>query len=188
MVDYDIDIDMADRDELLKNIYHIPASMYQDTIKKHPVGVYFQDIPTEPFEHISSIDYRVAEELGYVKIDFLNLRLYSNIRDNKHLLELMDIEPLWEMLEYKDIVSELFHIKNHFDIVSKMKPKNIDQLAMVLAMIRPAKKHLLGKSWDIIEKEIWKKPTNDEYFFKKSHAISYALVIKVQMNLLSEGL
>jgi hypothetical protein len=34
--------------------------------------------------------------------------------------------------------------------------------------------------------EIWEKPENDEYFFKKSHAVAYATAIVVQMNLICE--
>ena len=33
-------------------------------------------------------------------------------------------------------------------------------------------------------KEVWKKPKDGSYFFKKSHAIAYAHAIVVQMNLM----
>jgi hypothetical protein len=69
-----------------------------------------------------------------------------------------------------------------------MKPTSIPQLAAVLAMIRPAKRYLIGKDWDLVMTEIWTKPENDEYFFKKAHAIAYAHVIIVQMNLICEDL
>jgi len=36
--------------------------------------------------------------------------------------------------------------------------------------------------------EIWVKPENDEYYFKKAHAVAYAHVIVVQMNLICEEL
>jgi len=55
-------------------------------------------------------------------------------------------------------------------------------------VIRPAKRHLLGKSWEDILKEVWTKPTTDEYYFKKAHAVAYAMAIVVQMNLICEGL
>jgi DNA polymerase III alpha subunit len=67
-----------------------------------------------------------------------------------------------------------------------MKPQNIEQLAAVLAMIRPAKKHLIGKPWDTVMTNVWKKPTNGDYFFKKSHATAYAVAVTVQMNLICE--
>ena len=56
---------------------------------------------------------------------------------------------------------------------------------MILAMIRPGKRYLVGKSWEQIEKEVWVK--TDEYFFKHSHAIGYALAIVVQLNLICES-
>ena len=40
----------------------------------------------------------------------------------------------------------------------------------------------LGK----IHKEVWQKPTNGDYFFKKAHAVSYAMACVVHMNLLCE--
>jgi hypothetical protein len=59
-------------------------------------------------------------------------------------------------------------------------------LAAVLAMIRPAKRYLIGKDWSVVKKEVWQKPDGDEYFFKKAHAVAYASAIVVQMNLICE--
>jgi hypothetical protein len=53
-------------------------------------------------------------------------------------------------------------------------------------MIRPAKRHLIGKNWTEVMSDVWVKPTSDEYFFKKAHAVAYAHVVVVQMNLLCE--
>jgi hypothetical protein len=53
-------------------------------------------------------------------------------------------------------------------------------------MIRPAKRYLIGKDWTTVMTEIWTKPENDEYYFKKAHAIAYAHVIVIQMNLICE--
>ena len=83
------------------------------------------------------------------------------------------------------IVEQLFHIHNHFDIVNTLKPKSIEQLAAVLAIIRPAKRYLAKQNWNEIESNVWQKPTDGTYYFKKSHAIGYALAICVQMNILS---
>jgi hypothetical protein len=69
-----------------------------------------------------------------------------------------------------------------------MKPKTIEQLAAVLAMIRPAKRHLIGLHWDQVFEKIWEKPNNDEYYFKKSHAHSYAALVVIHMNLLCENI
>jgi len=99
--------------------------------------------------------------------------------------ELVKQEPVWELLEYEDIVEQLFHINNHFDVVKQLKPRSIEQLAAVLAVIRPAKRYLVNKDWDTINKEVWLK-VEDAYSFKKSHAIAYALAIVVQLNSIIE--
>jgi len=117
----------------------------------------------------------------------LNVNIYKHVASEQELVELMIKEPDWDMLEDKKIVDELFHLNGHFDIVSKLKPKTIEQLASVLAIIRPAKRYLLKQNWDDIKTNVWRKPTDGSYFFKKSHAIAYAHAIVVQMNLISEG-
>ncbi len=182
----DIDIDVKDRDVLLKKLKHIPASIINNgEIKKHNTGVYFTDIPTHPFTNSANIDYKEAEDRGYFKLDILNVGVYENVKDEKHLQQLIDQEPDWSLLEHKEIVEQLFHIHNHYDIVSKLKPTSVEQLAAVLAIIRPAKRNLLNATWPEIESNVWIKPNDDSYYFKKSHAIGYALAICVQMNLMS---
>ena len=182
----DIDIDVKDRDVLLEKLKHTPASIIQNgEIKKHNTGVYFTDIPTHPFTNSANIDYKEAEDRGYFKLDILNVGVYDKVKNEKHLQELIDQEPDWSLLEHKEIVEQLFHIHNHFDIINKLKPKSVEELAAVLAIIRPAKRHLLNESWNNINENVWKKPTDDSYYFKKSHAVGYALAICVQLNVLS---
>jgi hypothetical protein len=181
----DIDLDFADREAALSDLMHIPASQYQDgDLRKHVVGVYFQSIPQDPLTGVASIEYKAAEARGYFKIDFLNLSVYKGVRDEAHLDDLISREPMWEMLESPEIVEQLFHLSGHFPTVQAMQPRSIMQLAMVLAMIRPAKRHLIGKSWPEVEQEIWTVPESDAYSFKKAHSVSYAMVLVVQMNLL----
>lgn len=184
----DIDIDFADRTKILEKIKHIPASMIDNNIKKHNTGVYCQQIPVHPLTGSASIDYKTAEQRGYFKIDFLNVGIYKDIKNEEHLTKLLNTEPLWELLEQDDFVNLLFHVNGHGTVLREMKPKNIAQLAAVLAMIRPAKRYLLGKDWPTVIKEIWIKPDNDEYYFKKSHATAYAAAVVVQMNLICESI
>lgn len=179
----DIDIDLPDRKKILDIIDHIPAAIQN---KKHNTGVYCQNIPLDPVGNFASIDYQEAETRGYFKIDLLNVNVYKQIENEQHLLRLMNQDPLWELLEQKEFVDLLFHVNGHSDILQLMKPRSIEQLAAVLAMIRPAKRYLIGKDWNTIFREIWQKPTNDEYYFKKSHSISYAILVVVHMNLLCE--
>tara|TARA_A100001388_G_C28747314_1_gene490214 strand:+ start:607 stop:1206 length:600 start_codon:yes stop_codon:yes gene_type:complete len=184
----DVDIDFFDRDGVLKLFKHTPATIIkEDKTDKHKTGVYFHSVPQHPVTGHSSLDYKVAEDRGYFKIDMLNVNIYKHVASEQELVELMIKEPDWDMLEDKKIVDELFHLNGHFDIVSKLKPKTIEQLASVLAIIRPAKRYLLKQNWDDIKTNVWRKPTDGSYFFKKSHAIAYAHAIVVQMNLISEG-
>jgi len=94
---------------------------------------------------------------------------------------------MWELFEHPEVVEQLFHVNKHFDIIKKHLPTSIDQLAMILAIIRPGKRHLVGNTWEVIEKEVWDKPSDNSYFFKKSHSYGYALAILVQLNLICEG-
>ncbi len=183
----DIDIDFLDRDEALKLFKHIKASRKEDgKLVKHNTGVYLHEVPMNAVEGLSAIDYGQAEEQGYFKIDFLNVGIYKGVRDEEHLVQLMNTEPLWDLLEQDDFANLLFHVNGHGGILRQMKPTSIEQLAAVLAMIRPAKRYLIGKDWTTVMREVWTKPENDEYYFKKSHATAYAVAIVVQMNLICE--
>jgi len=188
-LEMDIDIDFSDRTKVLNLIKHIPASINEKGIfKKHNTGVYCQPIPYNPITNASSVDYKIAEERGYFKIDFLNVNVYKDVKDEVHLVRLLNTEPLWNLLQENEFVNLLFHLNGHGDVLRKTCPTSVEQLAAVLAMIRPAKRYLIGKDWETIMKEVWTKPTTDEYFFKKSHSYGYASAIVVQMNLICEGL
>jgi hypothetical protein len=180
----DIDIDFADRDVVLEKIKHRVARL--DTGKKHNTGVYVTECPHNPIDNLSTIDYKTAEDRGYFKLDFLNVSIYKDVRDEAHLKELMEKEPLWELLEQKDFVDLVFHLSGHDSLLKQLKPTSVSQLAATLAIIRPAKRYLANKDWQTIEKEVWIKPSNGEYYFKKAHAMSYAMACVVHMNLICE--
>jgi len=182
----DIDIDFADRDVVLSKLTHRVAKL--DSEKKHNTGVYVTEIPHNPVDNLSTIDYKTAEDRGYFKLDFLNVSIYKDIRDEQHLTELMNKEPLWDLLLHDDFSNSVFHLNSHGDVLRTLKPTNIEQLAAVLAIIRPAKRHLLNESWDTILQEVWTKPKDGSYYFKKAHAVSYAVACVVHMNLLVEQL
>lgn len=183
----DIDIDFSDRNQILNLLPHRTA-MRQNRNEsiKHNTGVYFHEIPHNPFSNMATIDYQLAEQRGYFKIDLLNVGVYHDVRDEAHLIQLLNTPPNWKLLEHREIVEQLFHINGHFEIVNKLKPMTIEQLAAVLAIIRPAKRHLADSDWNRIEQEVWVKPNNDEYFFKKSHALAYAAAVVIQLNALCE--
>jgi hypothetical protein len=185
----DIDIDVANRDQALAVLDHIAASIIRDgKINKHNTGVYFTPVPVDPFTGRSSLDYEAAEARGYVKVDVLNVGLYSQIKNEQHLQHLMSQEPLWDLLLNRDFCSQLIHIGSHYDTLVRMpEPVNtIPRLAMFLAVIRPAKRHLIGKTWSEVAKTVWERPDGDEYYFKKAHAVGYAHLVTVNMNLICE--
>jgi DNA polymerase III alpha subunit len=183
----DIDIDFLDREAALKLFEYTAASRKdEEKLVKHNTGVYLHEVPVDPITGLCEVPYDLAEDHGYFKIDFLNVGIYKGIRSEDHLKELMEREPLWDLLEQEDFVNLLFHINGHSKILKSMKPTTIPQLAAVLAMIRPAKRYLVGKEWDTVMEEVWTKPEGDEYYFKKSHATAYAVAIVVQMNLICE--
>lgn len=183
----DIDIDFIDRSEALSKIKHIAASRNDSNkLVHHNTGIYLHHVPFDPEKNICAIPYDQAEEQGFFKIDFLNVGIYKGVRDEEHLVQLMNTEPLWDLLEQEEFVNLLFHINGHVNILRQMKPTSVEQLAAVLAVIRPAKRYLVGKDWSEVLLEVWTKPENDEYYFKKSHATAYAVAIVVQMNLICE--
>lgn len=186
-IDSDIDIDLGDREKLLSLIKHVPASMRNvDPIRKHPSGVYITDIPYDPIYDMSSLHYEDAEDRGYFKLDLLNVYVYEDVKNEEHLIHLMG-EPDWSMLKDRNIVGQLIHLGNSYDLIQRM-PEPIDsipRLAMFLAAIRPSKRHLIGKSWKEINETVWDKDQTG-YSFKRSHAVAYAQLVVVHMNLLRE--
>lgn len=183
----DVDIDFGDRDDILQHIEHIPAAMLKVKPKrKHATGVYVTEIPYDPELDMSCIDYSDAEKRGYFKLDMLNVHVYSQVRDEEHLIHLMQ-EPKWEMLTDSKYIKKLIHLNGQLHNIRKMpEPINsIPRLAMFLSIIRPGKKHLIGKSWKEIAETVWDK-SDDGYAFKRSHAISYSWLVAVHMNLLAE--
>lgn len=183
----DVDIDVGNREQLLAAIKHIPAAMRKvDPIRKHSSGVYITDIPYDPVNDMAAIDYSDAEDRGYFKLDLLNVHVYTQVKDEKHLESLMH-EPDWSLLKNKSFVEQLVHLNNSYNYIMRMpEPINsIPRLAMFLAAIRPSKKHLIGQPWSEVAKTVWDKDA-DGYAFKKSHAVAYAHLVVVHMNLLKE--
>lgn len=185
----DVDIDVFGRDKILENLECITARIdrAEGKYEKHNTGVYFQNIPRDPTTNICTVDHRLATEHGYFKIDFLNVSMYEGVRNEEHLLALMDREPPWDFFEYQEVTDQLFHLKDHGYLLQRYKPQSIEDLAMILAIIRPAKAYLQNSSWEKIRTEVWNKDFDRaEYHFKRQHAVSYAIAVVVHLNLLIE--
>lgn len=182
----DIDIDFRDRDEILSHIRHVPAIVVNgDKLTKHVCGVYIQDMPTDE-RGWATIPYRQAEEQGWFKIDFLNNSTYSGVKSEEHLNDLLSRKVNWDLLLDERITAHLPQVSGHHDLLVKMRPSSIPELAMTLALIRPGKRHLIGKNWDEIEDVIWDQTEDGGFTYKKSHAIAFAMSIVVAMALYQE--
>ena len=185
----DIDVDTADRKRILELFPHTVATIKRDNkTLKHNTGVYFHDMPNDPFTGLATLDHKVAEDQGFFKIDVLNVGIYKDVTDPDHLDRLLAMPVQWDLLTHDEITDNLFHVNGHGDILRTLAPQTIEQLAAVLAIIRPAKRYLINSDWNTILNNVWIKPENDQYYFKKSHAIAYAQAVVVQMNLLVESL
>ena len=188
-IDFDIDIDLADRSKLLGNLPHVPASIYRNgEWVKHNSGVYLQAMPANPANGTAVMDYRDAAQQGFFKLDLLNIHVYQQVRDEQHLLALMNTEPLWELLTSRDFVDQVIHINGHYDTIAAMPEpvSSIDHLAMLLAIIRPSKRHLIGLPWSQIERTVWIPPADGGYHFKRSHSYAYSHLVAVHINLICE--
>lgn len=190
-VDFDIDIDLADRNKLLEKLPHVTASIHRNgEWVKHNSGVYLQNMPVNPSNDLAVTDHHSAPELGFFKLDLLNIHIYQQVRDEQHLLQLMNTPPMWELLQSRDFVDQVIHINGHYDTISAMpEPVNsMDRMAMLLAVIRPAKRHLIGLPWDRVAESVWNPPADGSYYFKRSHSYAYAHLVVVHINLICESI
>lgn len=187
----DIDIDLADRQMLLQHVTYVQASVLKEgEMIRHPTGVYFQKMPVDLRRGLAAVNYETAEDMGFFKIDLLNVHVYQNIKNHQHLEDLMNQEPVWELLKNREFVDQVIHINKHYDSIAAMPEPitSINHLAMFLAILRPAKKHLIGQLWADVEKTVWQKAEDGKFAFKRSHSVAYAHLAAVHMNLLCEQL
>jgi len=182
----DIDIDLADRDELLKLITVTSAMQkVNGQIRKHNSGVYPTDVPWDPVNQCAAIDYIEAESRGYFKIDLLNMNVYSLIRDPAHYELMLLATPPWDRL-WKDPewAKKLVHIGNYTDLLKTMQPDSIPRMAAFISVIRPGKAHLQNQSWSTVFESVWDGDSSRGYTFKKAHAVGYAALVALHMNLI----
>lgn len=152
--------------------------------RKHPAGVYFQQVPTEPNLKIASVPYNYAPHFNLFKVDFLHLTMLDSFESKQQIRELMKQEPNWALMEDPDVVAQLFQLKNHYDVLSWIKPKSVQELADCVALIRPGKRHLLDQYKIDTTKaraELYRQPL-PKGCFKKAHAIAYAFNIVLQLH------
>jgi len=192
----DIDIDLADRDQLLKLIRATPARLTKFGInarekvgdqRRHNSGVYVTDIPYDPVNHCAAIDYKRAEELGYFKIDLLNMSVYELIKSPEHYAEMLTKEPPWERLWTDNkFANKLVHVGGSIHLLKSMKPDSIPRMAAFISIIRPGKAHLQNRPWAEVFESVWDGDDSKGFVFKHAHAIGYAALVALHMNLLNQ--
>ena len=184
----DIDIDFADRDIVLKLIQHTPARQeVQGQVRRHNSGVYVTDIPYDPVNACAAIDYEIAEQLGYFKIDLLNMSVYQLVKSPDHYQSLLASEPPWSRL-WTDIewTQQLVHIGNYTKLLNTMRPDSIPRMAAFISIIRPGKAHLQNRPWAEVFESVWNGDDSRGFVFKHAHAIGYAALVALHMNLLNQ--
>jgi len=184
----DIDLDFADRDQVLKLIQHIPARQTVDgKVRRHNSGVYVTDIPVDPINNCAAIDYQAAESRGYFKIDFLNMHVYKLVQSPEHYEQMLAATPPWQRLwQDPEWAKQLVHVGNYTDLLKEMKPDSIPRMAAFISIIRPGKAHLQRKPWAEVFASVWDGDDSKGYIFKHAHAISYAALVSLHMNLLNQ--
>jgi len=184
----DIDLDFADRDTVLKLIQHTPARQTVDgKVRRHNSGVYVTDIPWDPVHECAAIDYQTAEQRGYFKIDFLNMHVYKLIQSPEHYEQMLAATPPWQRLwTDSEWATQLVHIGNYTELLKEMKPDSIQRMAAFISIIRPGKAHLQHRPWADVFATVWDGDESRGYTFKKAHAISYAALVSLHMNLLNQ--
>jgi hypothetical protein len=184
----DIDLDFADREQVLKLIKATSAhQVHQGQIRRHNSGVYVTDIPYDPVNQCAAIDYETAETRGYFKIDLLNMTVYQLIQDPDHYQAMLDQTPDWQRL-WTDVAwaSQLVHVGNYTELLNTMRPDSIPRMAAFISIIRPGKAHLQNRPWDQVFETVWDGDSTRGFVFKKAHAVGYAALVALHMNLLSQ--
>jgi len=185
----DIDLDLADRTILLNLIDAVPArQLHQGQVRRHNSGVYVTDIPYDPINDCAAIDYETAEQLGYFKIDLLNMSVYELIKSPEHYEAMLALEPPWQRLWTDPAwASKLVHVGNYTELLKTMRPDSITRMAAFIAIIRPGKSHLQNKPWSEVFESVWDGDDSKGFVFKHSHSISYAALVALHMNLLNQS-
>lgn len=177
-MDIDIDVSASLQPKKLFNKAINASLVEKGKLRRHPCGFYFQSIPIDQVTGLSAIPYKSVEAEGFTKIDFLHLSILDRFTTKQEINYLLSLTVDWSLFEDEEVVKKLFHIGNHFHLVKRVKPKSVQELADILALIRPAKKHLVDdyvKDREATRVELYKK--SKSYSFKKSHAHSYAMDI-----------
>lgn len=196
----DIDLDVSRRDDALASLsnFAVASQIVDGQLVPHKNGIYFQKIPIDPITDLAVFEYKCAEEFGYFKVDLIPNHVYDLVESNEEIDRLMDEPVNWNWFKDKrfyendDSAYRLTHLSNYHHLCGEMYPPNsVEDVAMLLALIRPRKKYLIGDPWSKIQKVIWKKLDSENqkhYFFKKSHGVAFALLVTLHAKIIARHL
>lgn len=187
-MDIDIDFPTSFDPTTLDPIVRRASQWQQRSLKPHPCGIYLQNIPIDPVTQLAAIPYKDAASLGFFKVDCLHLSVLDNISSKEQVRTLANTEPDWTLFENPDVVSQLFQIHKHADVITALKPRSVMELADCIALIRPGAAYLIDKytagsasERAAMRPQIYAKRATG-YGYKKPHAVSYALTVILQLN------
>ena len=196
----DVDLDVSDRDKALtalRNYTQASQLNNEAALVPHNTGIYFQKVPVDPITKLSAFPYKHAEVVGYFKVDLIPNHVYDLVESNEELDKLLDAEVNWEWFQDKQFFEaedrryQLTHLANYHHLCEMYPPESVEDISCLLALIRPRKKYLVGQPWEIIKDTVWEKlDTEDDkhYFFKKSHAVAFAVLVILHAQLIAKRL
>lgn len=170
----------------------VKASMVNgNALKPHPCGAYFQYMPKDPVSGLAAIPYKQAGKYGYTKIDFLHLSALDLFDNKQQIRTLINTAPKWGMLLKSNVVAKLFQLSNNIDLVRRVQPTSILQIADCISLIRPGKLQLVDEYLtDPINTrtKLYRIDAGDVYAYKKGHAVAYAMIVVLQLHLIDAGI
>ena len=196
----DVDLDVSDRDQALSALRnYVQASQVNNdnVLVPHNTGIYFQNIPVDPITKLSAFPYKVAEEIGYFKVDLIPNHVYDLVESNEQLEELLEAPVNWDWFQNKEFFENednryrLTHLANYHHLCEMYPPQSVEDISCLLALIRPRKKYLVGQTWEHIKNVVWEKlDTEDDkhYFFKKSHAVAFGVLVVLHAQIIARRL
>jgi hypothetical protein len=143
----DIDIDFADRTAAMAALFTVPAMIDRDG-KKHrpPLGRLLPKRARRSVHAAVRTRLQRSGREGLLQNRFsqpIGLPAGSEMRST--LSSFSTANPCGNCSMSPAMVEQLPHVHKHYDTVQSIAPKSIEDLAVVLALVRPGKKHLIGQ-------------------------------------------
>lgn len=184
---FDIDIDVknaSDHDGLGTR-----AMIYNETLEKvmpHPSGIYLEKVPVDAETGLCAFDYDYGNDTGFAKLDILTNSAYHIFKNKEDLLKHVEMTPDWEHFTEAKYYERLPHISKYGELINLVEPESVEEVADIIALIRPSKMKYLNdylKHKKLARRNyLYSRPSDGGMYFKRAHAISYAVMIVAIFN------